>query len=796
MSPAANLARVQRAPGHCLSTLNLSLAIALSLTGLLCGDFSLAAGPLPQGGHFVGGTGSIVQNGANLNITQVPERAIIEWNSFSIGAGHTVSIQNGAGGTLLNRVTGNEVSAIRGSLIGTGNVYLINPHGVLIGRSGVVSAGGTFLASTLDIPNSAILNPRPIGGMPFIGTAPGNIVNLGKIDSSRKDVFLISSNKIRNAGTISAPNGNVELAVGRDMWILQGEDKQEIAVLVGSGGKVMTTGTIEAAIINLQAADGNIFALAGHSGALRATGTATRNGHVWLVANTGDTFPVNTGYIDARGAQISARNADGSGGAVDMSGKKVDVGGADVRAKTWNITTGNFLADAPTTRTLGVSLDRGTSIVVDAVGTDGLHGANGQGDIAIESSVRWRGDASLTLQATHSVSVAPGATIANKGAGSLVLFADWTGYDKGGSVTNQGTIDWSRSTGTVSAYYDMNGSYTPGTVRSNPSWRAAPFTGLLTQVTAYQLVNSIADLNAVNSNLDGIYAFGNRSIDFTDAPEFAGIGSATTPFNGQFDGRSQAAPVNVHLSGADDTGLFRVIGRDGVVRNLGLESSATSSAGPVGLLAGTNYGLIVQVGVSGTITLTGGTNTMAGGLVGHNLGRIEKSQAYATINGAGNIGGLVGRNDGAIDQSSAYNYVTAAAQSTVGGLAGTNNGAISRSYALGSVTGGATLGGLAGSNTGAIGESYAKLTLTPGAGATTGGIAGTNSGRIGGDVFWNSESSGAAAGVGSGTPVAASSGLTDPQLGEPASFGPTWDFSATGTWAATSGGPRLRQGGF
>jgi hypothetical protein len=344
----------------------------------------------------------------------------------------------------------------------------------------------------------------------------------------------------------------------------------------------------------------------------------------------------------------------------------------------------------------------------------------------------------------------------------------------------------------------MNGGYTPGTVRSNPSWRAAPFTGLLTQVTAYQLVNSIADLNAVNSNLDGVYAFGNRSIDFTDAPDFAGIGSAATPFNGQFDGRNQAAPVSYHIAATDDTGLFRVIGKDGVVRNMGVETAfLTASSGAVGLLAGTNYGYLLNDIADGGITLTGGANTMAGALVGQNFGRIEKSQATAIINGAGNIGGLVGRNDGAIDQSSAYNFVTAGAQSTVGGLVGTNNGSISRSYALGSVTGGTTLGGLVGSNTGAICESYAKLTLTPGAGATIGGIAGTNSGRIAGDVFWNSESSGAAAGVGSGTPVAASSGLTDQQLGEPASFGPTWDFSATGTWAATSGGPRLRyQGGF
>jgi hypothetical protein len=137
--------------------------------------------------------------------------------------------------------------------------------------------------------------------------------------------------------------------------------------------------------------------------------------------------------------------------------------------------------------------------------------------------------------------------------------------------------------------------------------------------------------------------------------------------------------------------------------------------------------------------------------------------------------------------------VTAGAQSTVGGLVGTNNGAISRSYAQEPLSGGATtIGGLVGSNTGSINESYAWSHLPVGANSTTGGIAGTNSGSIAADVFWNSETSGASAGVGSGTSVAAASGLTEAQLRNPASYGPTWDFSAHGTWLAGSL-PMLRQ---
>ncbi|MGN6082794.1 hypothetical protein [Trinickia sp.] len=44
---------------------------------------------------------------------------------------------------------------------------------------------------------------------------------------------------------------------------------------------------LKAAQINLQAADGNIYAMGGNHSAVRVNGTATRGGHVWLVADSG-----------------------------------------------------------------------------------------------------------------------------------------------------------------------------------------------------------------------------------------------------------------------------------------------------------------------------------------------------------------------------------------------------------------------------------------------------------------------------------------------------------------------------
>jgi hypothetical protein len=50
---------------------------------------------LPQGGHFVAGTGSIGTQGITETITQTSQRGIIDFNSFSIGKSGTVKINNG-----------------------------------------------------------------------------------------------------------------------------------------------------------------------------------------------------------------------------------------------------------------------------------------------------------------------------------------------------------------------------------------------------------------------------------------------------------------------------------------------------------------------------------------------------------------------------------------------------------------------------------------------------------------------------------------------------------------------------
>jgi filamentous hemagglutinin family protein len=813
--------------------------IVLALTLVLPGP-SQAAGALPQDGRFVAGAGTISSNGTSLTVNQTSSRGIIDWRSFSIGGGNQVKIANGAGATL-NRVTGADPSYIYGSLSGTGSVYLINSQGILIGPSGVVTTGGRFVASTLEVDNDAFMNG---GALTFSGTSGlpsdlnGRLINLGKIASSGGDVFLFANGEVDNVGRISAANGSVELAAGQQILLQDSKQSRQVFVQRGSVyNTVVNRGDIEAAQISLQVADGNVYALAGNHSVLRATGTATRDGHVWLVADAGRV------WIDG---VVEARNADGQGATVDTNAATLRIaGGPTITAGQWNITMPSFTIDALASPVFQNNLDAGTSINVHATGASGA-----AGDIDVASGIRWNGAASLTLDAYRSLTIEAAAYLKNSGTGNMTLRADSSAIDNGGSITNNGTVDWSTSTGIVSALYDMNGTYAPGKMSSNASWIAPSQSGLLTQITGYRLVNSLTDLENINTGLTGNYALG-KDIDAsaTSNGSYIQIGGNGTPFTGQFDGRGHTVR-SLTMTGVDtNQGMFGVLGSSAVVRDLQIEGNVSNRLdsgevvqGEEGLLASENDGLILRVGTSGSIRNddTHWDGTFVGGLVAVNHGTIIRSSSTAAVR-SGTAGGLVAKNDGLIVQSYATGAVATTngliVNSPPGGLVATNYGTIDQSYATGAVDTGcaqeecAGTGGLVGTNFGTITRSYATGAVTSrcglnrcgGAGGlaalnfgvisqsfSTGvvraqegysdlyrvagpyGLAWVNQGAITSDVYWNKDAS-PVPGVGDGSAVSASNGLTGAQMSMPSSFA-GYDFGPNGVWAMPANGshPVLR----
>ena len=143
-----------------------STVTALLLASTAIGSALFAAGAagadvLPTDGSVVAGSANIgTPSAGQMTINQGSDRAVINWGSFSIGAGNGVTInQPTSNSALLNRVTGALPSTLDGSLTANGEVYLVNPNGVILGQNGTVEAGG-FVASTLDIGTQDFMNGR------------------------------------------------------------------------------------------------------------------------------------------------------------------------------------------------------------------------------------------------------------------------------------------------------------------------------------------------------------------------------------------------------------------------------------------------------------------------------------------------------------------------------------------------------------------------------------------------------------------------------------------------------------
>ncbi|MBX9739428.1 MAG: filamentous hemagglutinin N-terminal domain-containing protein, partial [Beijerinckiaceae bacterium] len=209
LSPAQFARRVPRALGVASSSLfRISLCVLLLFQNLALAT----AQTVPTGGRVVGGQAAIsAPSPGQLSITQTSNRAIIDWNSFSVGPGASVTFQQpGAGAAMLNRVTGATTSEIAGAIKGNGQVFLINPNGIAITPSGTVDTGA-FLGSSLDMANEDFM----AGRLKFRGSGEsGSVSNAGRITTGTGGYAALLGADVNNSGTISSPLGRVALGSG------------------------------------------------------------------------------------------------------------------------------------------------------------------------------------------------------------------------------------------------------------------------------------------------------------------------------------------------------------------------------------------------------------------------------------------------------------------------------------------------------------------------------------------------------------------------------------------------------
>jgi filamentous hemagglutinin family protein len=266
----------------------------------------------PVGERVVAGSATFQRSANTLTVQQGTDRAIINWQGFSIGASElTRFVQPSAASAVLNRVVSGDPSSLLGRLEANGKVFLINPNGILVGGGAVINTN-SFIASTLDVSNAKFLAG---GDLSFVGDSRSGILNLGNINARGGDVFLIA-HTVENAGTITASNGSVGLAAGTDVVLKHAGDERlfvhsRVADQPASGAGVTNSGVVNAVQAELRAAGGHVYALAvNNSGTIQATGIIEKGGRI-LLASTG-------GNIENSG-RLVARNANGDGGNIQIT---------------------------------------------------------------------------------------------------------------------------------------------------------------------------------------------------------------------------------------------------------------------------------------------------------------------------------------------------------------------------------------------------------------------------------------------------------------------------------------------
>jgi filamentous hemagglutinin family protein len=330
--------------------------VLASYLATLIGLAPVSAIANPLGGQVVGGSASISGQGTSqVTVNQGSQRAIINWNTFNIGAGEkTQFVQPGIDAIALNRVTGPAApSTILGTIEANGRVFLVNRDGILFGSSAVINTSG-FLATTHDIKDTDFMAGRDNFTIP--GNPSASIVNLGTITANNAGIAALVAPGVRNSGTITAELGKVALASNNGFTLDFYGDKlitMQVDGVVANQVKDVATGqTLDALVKNegptakLSANGGRVEltaaaarhvvdAVINNKGVIEANSVGTRNGKIVLGAATASTkgAVADVQKVKVSGTLSAAGKKSGEkGGKIQVTGEEIALRGAKLDA--------------------------------------------------------------------------------------------------------------------------------------------------------------------------------------------------------------------------------------------------------------------------------------------------------------------------------------------------------------------------------------------------------------------------------------------------------------------------------
>src|SRR6218665_414881 len=491
-------------------------SIVLASLLLAGAPFAWADGVLPTGGKITAGAGSIAQSGPSMTIHQTSGSLSLDWNSFSIGQGNTVTfVQPGVNSIALNQVTGSDVSTIQGALKANGQVFLSNPNGILFSPTARVDVGG-LIATTRAITEKD-------GTYVLEGDGSASVVNQGFINAANGGTVALVAARVANQGGITATQGSVLLGAGSKVTLDLGGpvkirvDAGALDALIEQGGAIRADGG--RAYMTAASANALKTTVINHTGVTEARTLATgETAEILLLGGMAQDRIAVAGTLDA------SAPSGGNGGFIETSAAQVHIDDA-LRVTTlasggasgnWLIDPHNLtIADTSSSGMSGFSAGADDSVLsvtslTNALATTGVtvstgSGGSQAGTITGSAPIPWSANTTLTLEAASAVLIHQNINATGTSAGLVLTNANYR-LGNGARVTLPGS----------SASLSIGG-------------------------TAYTLIHDATQLQAMSGNLAGHYALGNDidasvTAGWNAGLGFAPVGNGSSTFTGKLDG--------------------------------------------------------------------------------------------------------------------------------------------------------------------------------------------------------------------------------------------------------------------
>ncbi|MEO6363016.1 MAG: filamentous hemagglutinin N-terminal domain-containing protein, partial [Caldimonas sp.] len=700
-----------RTPARALVLSTLTLALMCAFAGNSSAN--------PNGASVVSGQATITSSGRTLSITNAPG-TIINWRGFSIAADElTRFIQQSATSAVLNRVVGQDPSSLLGRLQSNGRVFLINPNGIVFGAGARIDVGG-LVASTLDLGDADFLSGR----LHFSGPASaGTLTQLGSITTPAGGQVVLIAPKVENSGVIHTPQGEILLAAGHSVQLVDSANPALRVTVAASAGEARNLGELlaEGGRVGIHAG------LIGQSGAISADrAEAGPAGEVYLRASGGIDLGL-TSRISAGGASggritidagngaasvsgaLAATGGSGSGGSVHVFGRDVRVGAATVDVSGTSgggeiLIGGDFQGgnpDRPNARTSVV----GSNVALRADALD-----NGRGGKVIV----WADDSTAFA---GTVSARGGANGGNGG------FVEVSGRQ---TLAFDGRVDTTAARGATGTLLLDPSDITISTAADASISGGPAFTGTAASSTlnVTTLQTALASNNVIVDTTSGFAGAGNIGVN--NAVTWASANSLELRAHNNI---TVAGGATINATG---NGALRLIANQDSTGggDVSINAALTARAGGI-TISGANISSVA----AGTLTTTGLAGADAGAVSVTGTGAVGLTGAINAVGGsAPPLGGpsVPGRAGGAVSISGttvATSTITAsgsagAGSPAAGGNAGTVSVVGSGAVTTGAITAstGAAIGTGAGGTPGSI--SVQGTTVTTGPLTTTGGANG------------------------------------------------------------------------